>query len=146
MRAIRGATTAADNTEKAICEAVTELLDDLEENNKFDPDQIVSVIFSVTRDLDAVFPAAIARKRPCWENVPLLDVQHMYVHSDLKYCIRLLIHINLPTSNPDIYHPYLRHARYLRPDWSGASVIPMTEKLGYKPRPSKTACLPPEYQ
>jgi len=75
VRAIRGATTVPENTKEAIADAVTELLDELERLNRIDPEEIVSVTFSVTRDLDAMFPAAIARTRPGWNNVPLLDVQ-----------------------------------------------------------------------
>ncbi|MEB3338791.1 MAG: chorismate mutase, partial [Leptolyngbyaceae bacterium] len=74
VRAIRGATTASENSVEAIREAVTELLDELEAYNQFDPEDLVSATFSVTRDLDAVFPASIARERPRWEGVPLLDV------------------------------------------------------------------------
>jgi len=121
VRAIRGATTASENSAEAIQEAVTELLDNLEAYNPLDPEEIVSVTFSVTRDLDALFPAAIARQRADWNNVPLLDVQQMHVEGDLKYCIRCLIHFN--TLNPDveIHHAYLRQAEILRPDWSFAS-------------------------
>lgn len=122
VRAIRGATTVPENSEAAIRDAVNELLDELETHNRFDPEDLISVTFSVTRDLDAIFPAAVARRRPHWGNVPLLDVQHMYVPNDLKRCIRLLIHINLPTSHLHIYHPYLRSAKHLRPDWSGIGV------------------------
>lgn len=117
VRAIRGATTVSENTAEAIGEAVSELLDELERRNAFNPEQIVSVTFSVTRDLDAIFPAAIARKRPRWNEVPLLDVQHMHVNGDLDRCVRFLLHVNLPTS-ADVFHPYLRRARSLRPDWS----------------------------
>ncbi|WP_442957350.1 chorismate mutase [Phormidium sp. CCY1219] len=118
VRAIRGATTAAENSACAIAEAVTELLDELEQRNQLDPEQIISATFSVTRDLDAIFPAAIARQRPRWENVPLLDVQHMHVQGDLERCIRFLIQVNLPANHIQIHHPYLRHAKNLRPDWS----------------------------
>ena len=118
VKAIRGATTASDNTVEAIREAVTELLDELERNNPIDPDDIVSATFSATRDLDAIFPAAIARERPHWQNVALLDVQQMYVEGSLERCIRCLIHINLPDPVVKIHHPYLRQAKYLRPDWS----------------------------
>lgn len=122
VRAIRGATTASANTVEAIREAVTELLDELERlNPTIDPDDIISATFSATRDLDAIFPAAIARERARWQNVPLLDVQQMHVAGSLDHCIRFLIHIN---ADPlvKIQHPYLRHARNLRPDWSMVSV------------------------
>lgn len=117
VRAIRGATTVPENTTDAIRAAVHELLDELESHNQLDFDEIVSATFSVTRDLDAVFPAAIARERPHWRNVPLFDVQQMYVEGSLERCIRFLIHFNTPDPKIAIYHPYLRHARGLRPDW-----------------------------
>lgn len=117
VKAIRGATTVPENSIAAIREAVHELLDELEAHNALDPDEIVSVTFSVTRDLDAIFPAAIARERPHWANVPLFDVQQMHVEGSLEYCIRFLIHFNTPNPHVKIHHPYLRGARSLRPDW-----------------------------
>lgn len=118
VRAIRGATTASENTIEAIREAVTELLDELEAYNTLDPDEIVSATFTVTKDLDAIFPAAIARERSHWANVPLIDVQQMYVKGSLERCIRFLIHFNTPDPNVKIHHPYLRQAKNLRPDWT----------------------------
>jgi chorismate mutase len=116
IQAIRGATTVSVNSKEAMAEAVNELLDALEKLNQLDPNDIISAMFSVTRDLDAVFPAAIARQRPGWDRVPLLDVQQMHVEGSLERCIRFLIHVN--TTSPEIHHPYLRNARDLRPDWS----------------------------
>lgn len=118
VRAIRGATTVSDNSIEAIQEAVTELLDELETLNNLKPEQIISTTFTVTRDLDATFPAAVARQRPQWENVPLLDVQQMQVPGSLERCIRFLVHVNLPASQTEVHHPYLRGAKDLRPDWS----------------------------
>ena len=115
-RAIRGATTVSENTVAAIHDAVSELLDAIETQNQLDPEEIVSVIFSVTPDLDAIFPAAIARERPNWNHVPLLDVQQMQVKDSLKLCIRVLIQINTPKPQAEIYHSYLRKAQNLRPD------------------------------
>ncbi len=117
MQAIRGATTVSENTVEAIREAVTELLDELEGRNQIQPKDMISVTFSVTRDLDTIFPAAIARARPGWDNVAMLDVQQMHVEGSLQRCIRFLIHANLPTSSV-IHHIYLRQATNLRPDWS----------------------------
>ncbi len=118
VRAIRGATTVSENTVEAIREAIHELLDELEAHNQIDHREIISATFSATRDLDAVFPAAIARERPHWSNVPLLDVQQMHVEGGLERCIRFLIHFNTPNPDIPIHHPYLRQARGLRPDWA----------------------------
>lgn len=117
IRAIRGATTVTENSVEAISEAVTELLDELELRNKLQPSEILSVTFTVTRDLDAIFPAAVARTRPDWDCVAMLDVQQMHVEGSLPRCIRLLIHANLPVTTP-VFHTYLRQAAKLRPDWN----------------------------
>lgn len=116
VRAIRGATTATANTIPAITEAVAELLDELETYNQLDHQEIVSVMFTTTTDLDAIFPAAIARQRPHWHDIILLDLQQMQVPGSLERCIRFLIHFNTPYADLKIYHPYLRQARNLRPD------------------------------
>lgn len=118
LRAIRGATTVTENTIAAITEAVTELLDETETRNQIDPIEIISATFSVTRDLDAIFPAAIARHRPYWDNVPMLDVQQMHVEGSLQRCIRFLILVNIPITHGKVCHTYLREARHLRPDWN----------------------------
>lgn len=118
VRAIRGATTASANTVETIREVVHELLREIEIRNELDPEEVISVIFTVTRDLDAIFPAAIARERSGWENIPLLDVQQMHVEGSLLGCIRVLIYVNTCKPQKEIYHPYLRQAKNLRPDWS----------------------------
>ena len=115
LRALRGATTASANTTEAIAEAVTELLDALVQRNGLDGEQVLSLTFSVTADLDACFPAAIARRRPGWDAVALLDCQQMAVAGDLPRCIRLLAHAWLRTDQP-VRHAYLREAARLRPD------------------------------
>ncbi|MEN9495342.1 MAG: chorismate mutase [Synechococcaceae bacterium WB4_1_0192] len=115
LRALRGATTASANTSEAIAEAVAELLDALVQRNTLAGQQVLSVTFSVTTDLDACFPAAIARRRPGWDAVALLDCQQMAVAGDLPRCIRLLAHAWLADGQP-VRHAYLREAARLRPD------------------------------
>ncbi|QNG30727.1 chorismate mutase [Synechococcus sp. LTW-R] len=113
LRALRGATTATANSREAIQEAVEELLNALVERNNLSGEHILSLTFSVTTDLDACFPAAIARQRPGWGGVALLDCQQMAVAGDLKRCIRLLAHVWL---EQPARHAYLRDAAKLRPD------------------------------
>ena len=66
LRALRGATTASANTGDAIAKAVAELIEELLQRNDLVGDRLLSVTFSVTADLDACFPAAIARRRADW--------------------------------------------------------------------------------
>jgi chorismate mutase len=118
LRALRGATTATANTCAAIEEAVSELIDALVDANRLEGSRLLSVTFSVTADLDACFPAAIARRRLGWSEVALLDCQQMAVAGDLPRCIRLLAHAWLEAGHC-LVHPYLREASRLRPDRAG---------------------------
>ena len=120
-RGIRGATTAQANTIEAMQEAITELLTKIEQENELDCENVASVTFTATPDLDATFPAAVARKgNPHWDNVPLLDVQQMQVKGSLEKCIRVLIHWNTTKPQEAIRHIYLRGAAHLRPDLAKA--------------------------
>ncbi|MEB3348477.1 MAG: chorismate mutase [Cyanobacteriota bacterium] len=118
LRALRGATTASANTGEAIAEAVAELIDALMAHNRLEGGRVLSVTFSVTADLNACFPAAIARRRPGWDTVALLDCQQMAVAGDLPRCIRLLAHAWMASDRAPV-HPYLREAARLRPDRAG---------------------------
>ena len=113
--ALRGATTSEDNSVESITNAVEELLSELVSRNNLIPDQIISVTFSVTSDLDACFPASIARKKSGWGNIALLDCQQMFVKGDLSKCIRLLACVSLPKEQTP-QNPYLGRAKNLRPD------------------------------
>ena len=123
VRGIRGATTATENTAKAITEAVIELLDDIETHNQLDPKEIICVFFTTTSDLDAIFPAAAARQRANWDSVPLLDLQQMQVEGSLQRCIRVLIQVNTLCTQSAMIHRYLRGAKTLRPDLSESLTI-----------------------
>jgi chorismate mutase len=118
--ALRGATTATANTCQAIEEAVSELIEALMVANHLEGSRLLSVTFSVTADLDACFPAAIARRRVGWSDVALLDCQQMAVPGDLSRCIRLLAHAWLEAGQ-GLVHPYLREASRLRPDRAGST-------------------------
>lgn len=116
VRGIRGATTVTENTKTAMAISVNELIDEIEAHNSFNPEDIVCVFFTVTTDLDAMFPAAAARKRPGWDHVPLIDIQQMKVKNSLERCIRILIQVNTLLPQSAIVHRYLRQAQALRPD------------------------------
>ena len=118
VRGIRGATTVVENSVTAMTEAVNELIDEIEAYNQIKAEDIVSVFFTTTTDLDAIYPAAVARKRPNWNYVPLIDLQQMHVSGSLQRCIRILIQVNTFVPQAAINHCYLRQARDLRPDLS----------------------------
>ena len=115
IKFIRGATTASGNSVKEIEEAVVELVDELISRNNLDNTNLLSITFTATKDLDACFPASIARKYNGLDSVAFLDCQQMYVSDDVDFCIRLMAQVLLP-SNSTVKHPYLRGASKLRSD------------------------------
>ena len=112
---IRGATTASGNSVSEIEDAVEELINELISRNNLNQSNLLSITFTSTKDLDACFPASIARKRNELNSVAFLDCQQMYVSNDIDFCIRILAQVLLP-SNYAVKHPYLRGASKLRPD------------------------------
>jgi chorismate mutase len=114
-RGIRGAITVESNDEQAILKAARELLESIVAANGVAVEDVVSVLFSVTPDLDAVNPARAAREMG-WSHTPLLSVQEMAVGNGLPRCIRVLIHWNTDRSPEQVRHIYLGEARILRPD------------------------------
>ena len=115
IKFIRGATTASGNSVKEIEDAVVELVNELISRNNLDNTNLLSITFTATKDLDACFPASIARKCNGLHSVAFLDCQQMYVSNDLNFCIRLMAQVLLPSTCP-VNHPYLRGASKLRSD------------------------------
>ena len=115
LKGLRGAITCEENTKEAIEVAANELIKALISRNSLIPARILSMTFSDTKDLNACFPASIARRQEGWENVALLDCQQMFVKGDLPKCIRLLASVYLPYEKKP-HNPYLRKAKNLRPD------------------------------
>ena len=112
---IRGATTASGNSVKEIEIAVVELIDELISRNNLTKSNLLSITFTATSDLDACFPASIARKFNGLDSVAFLDCQQMHVSDDVDFCIRVMAQVLLPSKNP-VKHPYLRGASKLRTD------------------------------
>ena len=112
---IRGATTASGNSPREIELAVVELIDELISRNNLIKKNILSIIFTATKDLDVCFPASIARKFNGLDSVAFIDCQQMHVSNDVEFCIRIMAQVLLPPNIP-IKHPYLRGAAKLRTD------------------------------
>lgn len=115
LQGIRGATTVSRNDPAEILGATDELLRAVIEANELEPDDIVSAFFTVTKDLDAAFPARAAEEFG-WNIVALLHATEIPVAGSLPMCIRLLVHAYTSRSRAEIKHCYLRGATVLRPD------------------------------
>ena len=115
VRAIRGAVTVQENSAPEIIEETGRLLRAIVEKNEIKKEDIISIFFTVTKDLDAAFPAVAARKLG-WTDIALMCANEMNVPGSLEKCIRVLMHINTEKDNSQIKHVYLNGAKVLRPD------------------------------
>lgn len=115
LRGIRGATTVDHNTQEDILDRTCELLKVIIERNSIEKDNIAGIIFTATKDIDAVYPARGARMMG-FTDVPLMCLSEMEVLGSLGMCIRVLIQLNTEKKNSELIHVYLRGAKVLRPD------------------------------
>ena len=115
VRAIRGATQCSANSAEAIDVATKELLKEILRANKLIPSEVISVIFTVSPDLNAAFPASSARELG-FEEVPLLCSVEIGVPGSLQRTIRVLAHVETELEKSDIAHIYLGGAKSLRRD------------------------------
>lgn len=114
-RGVRGATTVEHNTRDEILKATRQLLALMIRMNRMHAEDVASVIFTVTSDLNAEFPALAARQLG-WLDVPLLCTYEISVPNSLPHCIRVLISWNTDRGQRDIQHIYIKDAVKLRPD------------------------------
>ncbi len=115
MRALRGATTIDADTAAEVGVRTKELLDELYERNDLQHEQVVSVLFTATKDIASAPPAVAARAYGLTE-VALLCAQEMDVEGSLPRCIRVLLHIESEVEKRQLRHVFLREATVLRPD------------------------------
>ena len=112
-RGIRGATTVDANTKQSIYASTKELLREMIKANDINKDDMASIIFTATDDLNAAFPAKAAREMGIL-NIPLLCSREINVPNSLQSCLRIMILFNTNKKPDDIKHIYLKGAADLR--------------------------------
>lgn len=115
-RGIRGAITIDEDTPELIEKAVVELFGKILETNEVETDDISHILFTMTKDLKASFPAKFIRRNFQVQYVPLLCVNEMDVEPSLKRCLRILVVVNTEKTQKEIKHIYLGGAKILRSD------------------------------
>jgi len=115
LKSIRGATTVERNDKTEILEATKELINHIITANSLDISQIINIIFTCTRDLDQVYPAAAARELGIVD-AALMCVSELHVEGSLPMCIRVMIGAQTDTPQAELKQIYLKNAKALRPD------------------------------
>ena len=115
VRAIRGAIQLDGYGREEILEGTAELVSAVMSRNELTPDAVISVLFTVTHDLTAEFPALAARKIG-FHDVPLMCAQEIRVPGAMPRVVRLMAHVDTDRPRAEIQHVYLRGAVALRLD------------------------------
>ncbi len=115
FRGVRGATTVEANTADSIWSAARQLLEAVIEANDIQEDDVASVIFTTTPDLNAAYPAKAARDLG-WHRTALMGMQEINAPDGIPMCLRILVHWNTEKTLDEIQHVYMRGAMALRPD------------------------------
>jgi chorismate mutase len=117
--ALRGACCCL-NDEADIRKQVRTLYDELLKGNNLDETGLVSVIFSMTADINALNAAAALRREGRAAEATLFVTQEAAVENSLPRTIRVLIHCYLD-ENAVPAHVYRNGAEVLRPDRTRAA-------------------------
>jgi chorismate mutase len=115
VRAVRGATQVEANTAESITAATQELLLEIMAANSLSAEDVISVLFTSSPDLNATFPAAAARSVG-FESTPLICSVEIDVPGALPRTVRVMAHIETDLPKSDVAHIYLHGAKALRRD------------------------------
>jgi chorismate mutase len=115
VRALRGATTVDEDTAEQINKRVQALVHAMLERNSVNKDDLISIVFTATDDIHAMFPAAAARAIGLGD-VPLVCARELDIDGGTPRCIRVLMHLTTPRTRAELHHVYLEGAKGLRDD------------------------------
>lgn len=121
IRSIRGAIDVPENTEEAILGRCRYLFEAMLESNEVDLEDVSAIFFTATKDLDAAYPARVARSMG-FTSTSLMCMQEMYVSDSMEKCLRIMILWNTEKRQREIKHIYLGKAAQLRPEFNGDSI------------------------
>ncbi|WP_323373269.1 chorismate mutase [Anaeropeptidivorans aminofermentans] len=115
MRSIRGAISAEENTKENILENTKLLLEEIIKENNLNTEDIISILFTCTKDLTKVYPAVAARGLGI-VNAALMCCDELYIEGSMNMCIRVMVNADINVKQSEVQHIYLKEAKKLRPD------------------------------
>jgi len=120
IRGVRGAICATENSREAIFDATRRLILRMLSANEIETENIASIFFTTSPDLNADYPAYVLREMG-YLQIPLMCATEIDVPGGLPRVIRVLIHLNTDKKQSEIRHLYLGEAARMRPDLNGGN-------------------------
>ena len=115
VRAVRGATQVGADERETVLAATRELVGEVLGRNGLGPQDVVSIVFTATRDLTAVAPAMAARQLGL-HDVALICAQERWVEGSMPRVVRLLAHVETVRRRDELVNVYLNGTEVLRAD------------------------------
>jgi chorismate mutase len=115
VQAVRGATAVAVDEREVVLAASRELVARVLADNDLSPDDVVSIVFTATRDLASVAPALAARQLGL-HDAALICAQEMWVEGSMPRVVRLLAHVETDRPRSQVCNVYLNGTEVLRAD------------------------------
>jgi chorismate mutase len=115
LRGVRGAIRVEKNERAEILKATKILLEKIINENLIKIENIVSIFFTTTEDLNAEFPAYALREMG-WKYVPALCAKEINVPDSMRGVIRVLVHAYVNKKQNEIKHQYLGETIKFRSD------------------------------
>ena len=115
VRALRGATQVDADDREIVLAATRELVGEVLARNDLAAQDVVSIVFTATRDLTAVAPALAARQLGL-HDVALICAQEMWVEGSMPRVVRLLAHVETTRRRDEVVNVYLHGTEVLRGD------------------------------
>ncbi|MBI2251795.1 MAG: chorismate mutase [Armatimonadetes bacterium] len=117
IRGIRGAIKVRANYKEDIKDAAQTLIRKMLKLNEVNLEDIASIFFTTTKDINFEFPAIAVREMgEGWELVPCLCSTEIDVPGSMDKVLRALVQINTDKKLNEIKHVYLGETAILRPD------------------------------
>lgn len=115
VRAVRGATRVEVDEREHVLASTRELVAEVLSANDLRPDDVLSVVFTATRDIVSVAPALAARQLGL-DDAALICAQEMWVEGSMSMVVRLLAHIETDRPRDQVRNVYLNGTQVLRAD------------------------------
>ena len=115
VRAARGAIKIDGTASASVLASTERLVRALLDRNEVETEDLISILFTATEDLHAVFPAEAARRMGLGI-VPLLCAREIPVDGAMPGVVRVLMHFHSARDLASVEHVYLDGAEALRDD------------------------------
>src|SRR5699024_803954 len=94
------------------------LVEDMVAKNNITANTISHVFISVTKEINAAFPAKSLRQILNWTYVPVMCMTEIDVPNSLSHCIRVMMAVNTTTEQDKIQPVFNKEANMPRPEMS----------------------------